>query len=89
MDKQIWKFNVKTEDTQSIEMPVGAEILTVQMQGNYAFIWALVNTSAPRIKRKFEIFGTGHIVNNSVERRYIGTYQEMGGALVWHLFETI
>lgn len=89
MDKQIWKFNIKSVGMQDIEMPVGAEILTIQTQEDYPCIWALVNPDAPRAKRRFEIFGTGHIVSNSTERKYIGTYQEMGGALIWHLFESL
>ena len=82
--KQIWKFPLETTDSQKIEMPVDAEILTVQLQNGVPCIWAIVNTDAPTNEyREILIFGTGHDVENQSE--YIGTYQL--GCLVFHAFE--
>lgn len=83
MVKQIWKFPLKGRET---EMPVGAHILTVQMQNGTACLWALVDIEAKTETRYFSIVGTGH--NTKVAPKdYIGTFQD--GSLVWHLFEGI
>lgn len=69
-------------------MPEGAEILTVQVQHEAPCIWAKVNLNAPAETRLIEIFGTGHPMSET-ERRYIGSYQSRGGALVFHVFEEV
>jgi hypothetical protein len=88
MKKKIWKFPV-SPNVPVIEMPEGAEILTVQTQHGEPCIWALVNPAAKKEKRYFWVFGTGHNVPVEAERKYIGTFQLEGGALVFHLFERI
>lgn len=88
MRKSIWKFPLKVEDNQSVFMPKGAEILTVQAQGGNPCIWALVNTEEPdEEQRLFQIFGTGHPVSDNIERKYINTFQVQEGTLVFHVFE--
>lgn len=90
MKKQIWKFEIKPNQ-DIIEMPQGAEILTIQNQNGNACIWALVNPENDTEKRHFEVFGTGHNIyyDMGVERKYINTFQLEGGQLVFHLFERI
>lgn len=68
-------------------MPIGAELLTVQMQGNQPCLWALVNPDCGPEKRAISIFGTGHRVNESTGK-YLGTFQVSGGALIFHAFES-
>jgi len=89
MKKVIWKFEIKTTDGQQIDMPIGAEILTVQIQRGKPCIWAICNPLSENEKRTFEIYGTGNPYPSKGQRSYIGTYQEAGGGLVWHLFELI
>lgn len=92
MDKTIWKFPLKSEDYQRIKMPFGAEILSVQTQNETPCIWALVNPQENEIEeRRFELFGTGHFIqcDDDKNRKFIGTFQLGGGALVFHLFERI
>jgi hypothetical protein len=86
--KRIFKYKLETTDLQSIDMPQGAEILCLQVQNGEPCIWALVNDAATVTKRHFEIYGTGHNIPNA-NRKYIGTYQLRGGALVYHCFELI
>lgn len=57
--KTIWKFSLQPTVEHTILMPVGAEILSVQTQRNTACIWALVDPTAEKEKRKFIIVGTG------------------------------
>jgi hypothetical protein len=70
-------------------MPKGAEILTVQRQGNMACIWAIVDPNADRERRVFEVFGTGQSMHDDmgVEREYVNTFQQ--GPYVWHVFERL
>ena len=89
MNKTIWKFELETTDNQTIEMPVNAEILTVQTQNETPCMWALVDPTEKKEKRFIEVFGTGHDVHYDmgVSRNYLGTYQLHGGSLVFHVFE--
>lgn len=80
----IYKYAAGVSDDLTIEMPVGAEVLCVQVQ-NGPQIWARVDPSAPRELRRFHWRGTGHSADGC--GRYIGTVQAMNGALVFHLFE--
>jgi hypothetical protein len=89
MKKTIWKFAFEIGDEIVIEMPKGAEILTVQVQSGLAFIWALVDPGAEKENRYFDLYGTGHLIDMSIERWYIGTFQLYQGALVFHLFGRI
>lgn len=92
MTRSIWKFGAPLYgNSLSIEMPRGAEILTVQIQGGSAQIWALVSTeTVPAEIRKFRWFGTGHPMpdeQRNTELKYVGTVQMRGGHLIFHLFE--
>lgn len=91
MKKTIWKFELETKDGQEIHMPAGAEILTVQTQGTNPCMWALVDPEEKNQIRYFEVFEIGHSINfgMGVGRNYVGTYQLMGGSLVFHVFERL
>lgn len=88
MKKTIWKYQLVAESVK-IEMPIGAEILTVQIQDGIACLWALVDPNADKEERIIEVFGTGHPVpyDMGVSRKYIATFQLNGGTLVYHAFE--
>lgn len=87
--KTIWKFPLSITSLQRVEMPEGAEILTVQLQYERPCLWALVDPEQNTIQRYFEIHGTGNPihVDMSVEREYIGTFQQR--EFVWHVFERL
>lgn len=76
---KIFKYEVSVE----IEMPVGATILSVQMQGGTAQLWALVDPYAGTERRRFAVIGTGWDIPD--HHVYLGTWQD--GPFVWHLFE--
>lgn len=86
--KAIWKYSLGMTDKQTIEMPAGAEILCVQEQLKRPCVWAAVESTAPMESRTFFIVGTGHELPD-FNAKYIGTWQEQNGYLVWHLFEKI
>lgn len=81
MSKVIYKYDL----VHTIEMPKGAQILSIQMQGNQPTLWALVDLSAPMEDRHFATVGTGWTVGEGFW--YITTY--MDGPFVWHVFEAI
>lgn len=83
----IWKYPIEITDEQTIKMPMGARILTVQMQGPQCCIWALVDPSKPMAERHIRTHGTGHEIPLGITTwAYIGTIQSHGGALIFHVF---
>ena len=86
--KTIWKFPVPVNDGNVLEMPEGAEILSVQAQGETPCLWALVDEQSARESRTFRTFGTGHPIHiDALDMEHVGTYQLHGGRLVFHVFE--
>lgn len=86
--KTIWKYSLNVDDIVTLEMPEGAEVLTIQTQYGEPQIWALVDPIKPSVKRHFRVYGTGHNISyNILKENYIGTFQMYQGQLVFHLFE--
>lgn len=85
--KAIWKYRPRPGDF-ALEMPLGARILTVQMQGVEPEMWALVDPAVPKVKHRFVTVGTEHPLPDEIETfAHVGTFQLQGGALVFHLFD--
>lgn len=84
---QIWKWTLQVVDLQSLPIPDGAKLLTVQAQGDMPQLWALVDEKAPIVHRNVASYGTGHPMPDGDPGAYVGTYQIHGGALVFHVFE--
>lgn len=86
--KTIFKQKIKTTDSQTIELPKGAEILSLQTQFDDACIWFLCNPKEEEKEVKvLDIFGTGHPITDGYNGRFLGTYQLQNGHLVFHCFE--
>lgn len=60
----VYKYPLLILDEQEVEIPNGADLLTVQMQNGKPCLWALVETQSPPVKRKILIRGTGHPAEN-------------------------
>lgn len=84
--ESIFKYQLETTDEQIVEMPLGAEVLTVQVQNEIPCIWAKVNPNHTPIRYRFRIFGTGHTIEEDFTGKYIGTYQLFNGSGVFHIF---
>ncbi len=84
MSKVIYKYEISPLHSV-IEMPVGAEILTVKTQNGNPFLWALVDPDNPPEDRYLVIFGTGHEV--VTQGKYLGTFLIQNDSLVFHVFE--
>jgi hypothetical protein len=86
--KAIYKYSLSSHTAQDIEMPVGARILTVQVQNDVPVIWAVVDPSTKYIDiLTFLTLATGELVDD-IDGKYIGTYQLSNG-LVFHIFQRI
>lgn len=83
--KTIWKFPLAPDCV--LDMPIGAKVLTVQMQGDAVMLWALVDALAPKEQRRFLVYGTGHEILDAGALTYVATFQMGGGVLVFHAFE--
>ena len=83
--KTIWKCTLAPDSRQTVTLPRGAELLTVQVQFDLVQLWAVVDSSQPVETRYIHIVGTGHPIGFA--GKYIGTFQLDGGALVFHVFE--
>ena len=84
---RIWKWTLAMKDVQTLELPSGAGILSVQIQGDMPQLWALCNNSTVlKEKRHIAIYGTGNPMPDD-PGEYIATFQMHGGALVFHAFE--
>ena len=82
--KTIWKWTLQRETT--IDMPLGAKLLTVQEQHGEPQLWALVDPDAKTYQRTFRVYGTGHGLPDD-PGEYVGTFQMHCGTLVFHVFE--
>lgn len=89
--KTIWKY-VLTPEIE-LEMPVGAQILSVHADGDGVSLWALVCPDAPREKRRFVSFTTGDKVPQvkvpQVPMQFHGAAHLHGGEFVFHVFELV
>ena len=80
----IYKYPFEVKNEFTLAMPEGAQVLTVQLQGETPCIWAMVDHDTPMIERTFAVFGTGHPLPKK-KSMYISTFQQP--PFVWHLFE--
>jgi hypothetical protein len=81
----IFKYPIKLEECQTLEVPRGARFLDGQLQNNTMVLWALVNPDLEAEKRDIVIYGTGRPIYNHLETEYIATIQK--DEFVWHIFE--
>lgn len=88
---RIHKYPILTDGANltpfTIDMPVGATILSFQTKDNEPYIWASFdNSNSSTEKRSFKVIGTGIDFDNRPHDRYIDSVQ--CGIFVWHLYET-
>jgi len=81
----VWKFPLRIDDEQFIEVPKVNRPLCVQVQAGSPCLCMEVDETAPKIKVRVRTVGTGHPINFD-ERLYVGTYQVSGGALIFHVY---
>ena len=83
----IYKFHLESART-TLNLPLGAQVLTVQVQYGAPCIWVRLDPTLPNVERRvFDVYGTGHTITKDERLTYIGTFQMQEGALVFHVFE--
>lgn len=86
MKRAVWKFHLGIADSQLVEMPLGAQLLDVQVLQGQLVLWALVLVDAIKRERRIGIYATGY-VHEDIKGQYVTTVQTFGGDLVWHVFD--
>lgn len=85
--KTIWKYELQPNRIQTLPIPFGGHILTVQTKGDNApLMWVLVDPEMPVQDRHIGIFTTNTAVPDD-PGRYINTFLVYEGMLEFHLFE--
>lgn len=98
--RTIHRYALKIADEQIIEMPHGAEIISiarrdrtfashiVQRGGHDAIeMWAIVEDTAPMVNRIVIMRGTGHpLPDAATADRHVATVQVNNGKLIFHVF---
>lgn len=88
----VGKYTLEVTDEQELMLPFGAEILSVQFQKDHnqrdkLRLWALIDDTSTHFQhRKIRIVGTGNPIDEH-PGKFIGTVQEAGGQLIWHIFD--
>jgi len=87
----IYKYKLKQQQVQHLEMPVGARILSAHSLGAHVWVWAMVNLEQKKKERRwFSVYKTGEQIDVKTEELvFLGTCQFEEGALVLHVFEFI
>jgi hypothetical protein len=71
----------------SLNLPIGARILSIQEQSLVYVLWALVDENADASARTISMIGTGWEIRGPDTLVYINTIQQ--GSFVWHFFERV
>lgn len=87
-NQEVHKYPLGIEDIQTVLMPKGAKIISVQPQNGKPTIWAQVDSNlSPTELRYFLIVATGQKFEHDVIKDiHIGTC--VIGSYVWHIYET-
>ena len=92
-EKAVFKYPLPVNSEIALDLPKHAKVLTVQEQYGKPALWALVDLDMVKNNinetRTFIYVGTGQqhppaFWNGLV---YIGTFQQLKGNAVWHVFE--
>lgn len=83
--RTIYKYPM-SKSVDTLELPVGAHLLRVDMQQDTPTLWALVDPEASKENIRIAILGTGHqYPETDDEVRHINTFFD--GPFVWHAFD--
>lgn len=85
----VWEYTLPYGDPVQVAMVPGAQMLSVRMDGNQLYLYALVDiarsTEAAEI-RTVRVVGSYTTMSVAGDLAPIGTYSDQYGT-VWHVFE--
>lgn len=83
----IFKYPIILQDEFELDLPAGAEFLHLDVQFGEPHLWFRVEPSAPVVRQKFAVIGTGNPVYPGYDTApHLGSFQLQGGRLVFHVF---
>ena len=82
----IWKHTLRVNDSQTVLMPRGAQILCAREQHGDACLWFMCASSAPKVRRRIMMLATGHPVPDQYGV-YIDTVHLDECSAVFHVFD--
>lgn len=88
MTRSMWKYNLKVTDEQTIEIPRGAYIRSVGLDGEGKLsLWAEVDAELKNVKdkRQITICGTGNPIPGNAGI-FIGTVTLLDSGFVAHIY---
>lgn len=87
MTHTVYKYTLEMRGEQIRNLPVGAKILSVQMQNGALCLWAHVDLSRrSKQAHRIAIVGTGNPAPDITKATHLGTVQMHNGAKVFHVF---
>ena len=89
--EKIFKYELKFEDDQIVEIPNLIKVLSVIEQNNVLMLYVLVRDDFPDwefLPINVFIRGTGHRMNEAEDACFLGTVPTASG-LVWHVFYSV
>ena len=90
MNNIIYKYKLKATDMQVLDLPEGAEVLSVREQRGDMMVYAFVDDDNFENTEPFTFIvrGTGHDAGNFKRQNYtfLGTVKLEKGALMFHVF---
>jgi hypothetical protein len=84
--KTVYKYDIPVVDRFQLELPTGAELLCVRVQGEKACLWACVESTRDAQTRTFIVRGTGQPIEEK-GAAYVGSFFPGDGMYVFHVFE--
>lgn len=87
--KRIYKYPLSIAPVQTLGIPAGATLLTVQTQRNQPCLWALVDPERLQEEVRLRMVGTGHEFEDADQWEYLGSFQLDAGMLVFHVFRQV
>lgn len=84
--RRIFKYQLSISDEQTVSLPIGSRILSLQVQRGIPCIWAIVDDEQSKTSQVvIRMFGTGHCISYEESNdRFAGTIQVRD--LVFHVF---
>ncbi len=81
---RVWKYLLPFTGQNTIEMPIGSQVLSTQLQDGMIYLWVKAPDETSQEQRSFYVLGTGWEVPDEC-KDFIGTVQDRD--LGWHVFE--
>ena len=82
--KTIYKYPLKIDNFQILQIPLGATFLCVKLQETYPVLYAMVDTDNALVPVRIFLVGTGRDATWLYPENYLGTV--IMHEFVWHFF---